>query len=449
VNGLASALRPKRISDWLVALDAQLWLRAAAALLAFVLIGVAAVWVANEIQVRGDWPAYTDMDLYLDAARELSHGRNPYDAPDQGLHRYPYPPLFAELIAVFAAVFGASAGYVWIVTTALFLLVSVWLMSRRFGFAAPAHLALLGAGLLLIGRTARADLMHGQLNFMLLLLLLLGLMAWRARRMWAAGAFWAVAICCKPFLGVVVFFLVRQKSWKAALATVAFSAILFWSSFLPTYPNVFDTFESWRETTRHYASIEYAANPLNQSFYALGLRLFTSNDYSEAWLIATPLALALLALAAVVAIATFWIIAAPGRAAAPDEAGAFDLLRFGAALAALLSIGPVTEGDHMFMVLPGVVGAMALTWRRIRADSPRQGLWIAMATAWLVLALVLAWPRQLLLYFGDESTWVHLRGAGILLSGAYGVLLLTAAVFTAIVIRREFAVTRPGRPAAA
>jgi len=433
----ASALRAKQVSDQLIALDAQLWLRVAATLSALAMMAVTAVWVAHEIQVRGDWPAYTDMGLYLHAADEFTHGRNPYDDVDQGLHRYPYPPLFAEMIAGFVAVFGSFAGYVWIAATGVFFVLSVWLMGRRFGFHTPTHLLLLAAGVLLVGRMARMDLMHGQLNFMLLLLLVLGLMAWRSERTWLASAIWAVAICCKPFLGVIVFFLARQRDWKGALATFALSGAIFWASFLPTFPNVLETFEAWRETTRHYASFEYAANPLNQSFYALGLRLFTDNDFSQPWLVAPPLALAVPALGGLIALIVFWRVSARRRAVPADEAGAFDLLRFGAALAALLSIGPVTEGDHLYFVLPAIVGSLVLTWRRVRAEAPHQRLWLLTTAAWLVVALFLAWPRQLLLHFAEEPSWAALRGAGILLSGAHAVLLLVPASLTALVLRRD------------
>ncbi|MBC7767919.1 MAG: DUF2029 domain-containing protein [Phycisphaerales bacterium] len=426
-----------KLSELIVSFDARPWARAVIAALALALIGVTAVWVIHEILIRENWPAYTDMGLYLDAANEIAHGRDPYAGDDLGLHRYPYPPLFAGLIAVLVAIFGSAASYVWITATAVFFVATLWLINRRFGFTAPLHWILLGAGLLLIGRTARIDLMHGQLNFMLMLLLVMGLLSWRAERVRLASVLWAVAICCKPFLGVIVLFLLRQGAWKTALMTFVLSGVIFWASFLPTFPNVFDTFQSWRETTQHYASPAYAANPLNQSFYALGLRLFTVNDFSQPWADAPILAFLVPALAALAAGFVFWITAAPQKHGAAHEAGAYLLLRFGAALAALLSLGPVTEGDHLFFVLPGLFGAMALTWSRVRAQSADQLLWIGVTAAWLLLAAVLAWPRQLLLYFGDEASWAHLKGAGILLSGANAFLLMGAAAPTAIALRRE------------
>mgnify|MGYP000703188304 CR=1 FL=1 len=435
VSTLRLASLPKALSDLLLRLDRIRLLRVALVVVALALAGVAAVWVAGTIMARGNWPAYTDMGLYLDAADELANGRNPYVGADLGLHRYPYPPLFAEIIAVLVAIFGPYASFVWIISGGAFLVASMWIMCRRFGFSVPMHWVLLASGVLLVGRTARVDLMHGQLNFMLLLLLVTGLLSWRAQRTWTASVLWAIAICCKPFLGVVVFFLFRAGSPKTAVTTLGLSALIFGLSFLPTFPDVFETFQSWRDTTQHYASPLYAANPLNQSFYALGLRLFTDNDFSQPWLVSPFLAAAVPVLALILAALVFWVAARP-RTASADEEGMLTLTRFGAALGAVMSLGPVTEGDHLYFVLPGAIGAFALTWRRVREDSPAARPWLIASAAWLVLVTVLAWPRELLLYFGDPETWVHLRGAGILLSGANGILLLTAASLTALALRK-------------
>jgi len=436
VDTIRLASLPKALSDLLVKLDRMRPLQIALIVIALALVGVAVVWVAGAIAARGDWPAYTDMGLYLDAADELAHGRNPYVGADLGLHRYPYPPLFAEIVAVLVAIFGPYASFVWIVSGGVFLAASMWLMCRRFGFSVPMHWVLLASGLLLVGRTARVDLMHGQLNFMLLLLLVTGLLSWRAQRTWTASVLWAIAICCKPFLGVVVFFLLRAASTKTALTTLGLSGLIFGLSFLPTYPDVFETFQSWRDTTQHYASPLYAANPLNQSFYALGLRLFTENDFSQPWLVSPFLAAAVPVLAFILAALVFWVAARP-RAASAEEEGMLTLTRFGAALDAVMSLGPVTEGDHLYFVLPGAIGAFALTWRRVRENSPTATPWLIASAAWLVLVTVLAWPRELLLYFGSPESWVHLRGAGIVLSGANGIMLLTAGGLTALALHKS------------
>lgn len=435
----------KRLSDVLIRIDRAPALHIGLIVVAVALIGVTTAWVVGEIAERGDWPAYTDMGLYLDAADELAHGRNPYVGADLGLHRYPYPPLFAEIVAVLVAIFGPYAAFFWIVSGGVFLLASMWLMCRRFGFTIPWHWVLLASAVLLIGRTARVDLMHGQLNFMLLLLLITGLLSWRAKRTWTAGLLWAIAICCKPFLGVVVFFLLRAGSTKTAVTTLGLSALIFGLSFLPTFPDVFETFQSWRDTTQHYASPLYAANPLNQSFYALGLRLFTENDFSQPWLVSPLLATAVPVLAFIMAALAFWVAARP-RAASTEEEGMLTLARLGAALGAVMSLGPVTEGDHLYFVLPGAIGAFALTWRRVREDSPAATTWLIACVAWLVLVTVLAWPRELLLYFGAPETWVHLRGAGILLSGANGIMLLLAAGLTARALHTDGAFTFEDRP---
>lgn len=428
---------PRRLATWLSEAEkSRLWRWAVFALgVAAVLVSVA--WVVSEILEWRTWPESTDMELYLHAAGRVASGLDPYSDSVGALHRYPYPPLFADLLAVLMALFGRmGAAWLWVFASIGFAIGGVALLCRRFGFATPLHWIALAAGIVLIGHVGRADLLHGQVNFFLFLLLVSGFVCWYEGRVRAAAVLWAVVLCCKPFLGIVVFFLLRRSDWSAALWTVAVSAVLFAASFLPTFPNLLEAFGHWREVTQFYSSPAYASNPLDQSWYGFALRAFTQNAFSQPWTIAPLMVPVTLAIAAVVGVTAFWVNAAPVTTTDPAEVGARNLLSFGAALAALLGLSPVTEGDHLYYVMPGIIGAIVIAWLRLRSGV-RWRLWLAVAASWAPVTAYIAWPRQSLVFFSEPSTWAQLHGLGIFISAACAISLMIPAVVTAIALRTE------------
>src|SRR5690606_28604845 len=105
----------------------------------------------------------------------ILQGRSPYAPSAEAFHRYPYPPLFADVLAVLTALFGhAGAAGVWIVLQAVALVAVAVLLTRRGGVSLAIPWVVLICGALFVARAARSDLYHGQLNFLLLLLLLAG-----------------------------------------------------------------------------------------------------------------------------------------------------------------------------------------------------------------------------------------------------------------------------------
>jgi hypothetical protein len=428
----------------------HLW-RLAVLGVAVLMIGVSFAWVISEILERRDWPAFTDMELYLHAASQLAAGIDPYADSVDALHRYPYPPLFADLLALLVAIFGRmGAAWLWIGLGGVFALTAIWTLMRGCGFRVPIHWTIFAAGVVMLGHVGRADLMHGQINFFLFALLALGFAQWRQGNTRAASVLWAVMICCKPFLGIVVFFLLRRADWRAAIWTLGLSAVIFAASFLPTFPNVLETLSSWRQVSQFYSSPAYASNPLDQSFYGLALRLFTANEFSQPWVVAPILAPIMLLLVGAVAFTAFFINASPANSGEGDERAPRIMLQFGAALAALMGLGPVTEGDHLFYILPGVIGVLVIAWRRVQSGVNWK-LWLGAAAAWAPVTAYIAWPKQSLVFFAEPSTWVHLNGAGVLLSGACGISLLLAAIVTAFAFEteRRAPVTRSGELAPA
>lgn len=415
------------------------------------LMGASAAWVIKQIIAHPEWPAGVDMGLYLRAADAVSHGTSLYAGDAGEFHRYPYPPLFADVLALLTALLGDQlAAFVWMGAGGVFLVAALFLIMRRFGFSTPVHWIALIAGALLVGRSGRAEIYHGQVNFALLLLLVAGLMCWRSGRARLASVLWAAMICFKPFLGVVVLFLLRRGDWRTAAMTFVLSGVIFALSFLPMHADLIGAFLGWRETTQHYAAPAYAANPLNQSFYGLLLRLFTDNAFSRAWAdlpFLVPLGLAALAIIAAMA----FLALAQKDELSKEESPTRDLICLSAALAAIMSLGPVTEGNHLYFFLPAAIGVGVLGLRRWRENAPRRGLWAAAAAAWGLLMLGPLWPKLTPLHFASPESWNLLEGFGILLSGHGGILLLTAAACTAATLqceRRDHAAGRAGAGAA-
>lgn len=410
--------------------------RALVLLVGVTLTGASIAWAVREFANHQAWPDDTDMSIYLEAADAAARGANPYAGSAGDYHRYPYPPLFADFLAVLVALFGdRGAALVWMAVSAAALIGAVVMLTRSFGLRLPLPWVALACGVLFLGRAARADLYHGQLNFVLLFLLVAGFSQWRAGRGHWASALWAIMICFKPFLGIVVLFQLQQRDWRGAALTFVFSGCLFLLSFLPLYNDIIGSFWGWRETTQHYASPEWAINPLNHSFYGLFLRLFVENEYSRAWLHAPALVAVGVAVAAALALAAIVRLPRPNPSAPASDTAV--LLCLGVVVAAIMSVGPITEGDHLFFPLPGVVAACVLTWRRVAEGARNAGLWLLTSAAWGGVLVLPLYPKRFLLHFVDAETWRVLEGPGTLLSAWPSFFLIAAALLSAHLLWRE------------
>jgi hypothetical protein len=423
----------RKLQAWLESLD-----RSARGRLAIAAVGAAGIlvsigWIVREFGYNTNWPEGTDMGLYLAAADAVSAGQSPYT---NAFHRYPYPPLFADFLAVLAAVLRdpVAVTFVWVAVSVVAAIVSIALVCKAFGPRIAIPWIVFFSGVVLLGRSARTDLYHGQLNFPLLLLLVAGFLAWRNGRNTLASVLWAIMMCGKPFLGIVVFFMARQGDWAGAARTVIMGATLFALSFLPFLGNAVEVFGDWREATQHYASAEWAVNPLNQSFHGLTLRLFTDNEFSRPWIVAPGLAAFLVAALGLIAAI---VIFAGTAGRSKEEPGEYALLRLGIMIGGAMSVGPILEGDHLFFMLPGAFGAWAIAWCKVAIGAPRAGLWLAVSVAWAAALLPALSPWRLIMHFADPATWDRLQGVGILLSGFVAFALLAAVVLSTIALRQE------------
>ncbi|WP_374575558.1 glycosyltransferase family 87 protein [Phenylobacterium sp.] len=408
-------------------------------------VGVWRVWR----QLSGDaaWPENHDFGLYLKAAQALWQGQNPYAAGLYGLDPYAYPPLIADIVAALAKVFGAGAlKVVWTALCGGALAASIALLLRGFGARLDWRWVILALGVALLGRTARSDLYHGQVNFFILLFLVSGLWL-RDKGLWLAAALsWAVMADFKPFMGVVVLLSLGRREWKLAAATFVLSGLIFAASFLPAIAVLKETFLGWMASSRYYTAFDFSVQPNHQSLWSLFLRMFNENRYGGHWLDAAWLTPALIVPITALLV---WLLAQalPRRAptASAAEAGGLSLLEAGMVLAAWMCVAPTTEGDHILLVVPGLVGAAMLAKSRLADRTPSAPLWAAALASWALVTMKLALPFQSPTAFLTESSWALLKGPGVLLSGYDGFCLFAAVLFAALALRAE----RRSLPAAA
>lgn len=409
-------------------------------------IGLAAVvkaWLA--------WPPYpdaggldlvsnTDFDLYILAADNLT--TNPYRVDLwTGMDRYGYPPLLADVLAGLKAVLGVHlVAPVWVALCAGALVGAMVLMARGFGAKLGWHWIVLAVGVVFLGRLVRMDLYHGQVNVIVLVLLVGGVLLRAQGRVIAASVAFAVMMSLKPFMGCVVIYFALRADWRMVAWGLGMGTAVFVASFVPTWPGVIEAWEGWRANTHHFTSPPFVTKPDNQSMYGMFLRMFTETKYGTPWINAPQLVPAFMAIA--IAIATS--LAVLGL----HVAGGADRPRIGPKPAVLLLecmmiyalvafCGPLTEGNHIILALAGLGAALIVGFERMQAWSKNSVLWVAAIIAWALPCLFVVVPKAMWFTLGEPGVWSDVDGWKILLSGRCGLLLLGAGGLTALAMWRE------------
>jgi alpha-1,2-mannosyltransferase len=224
----------------------------------FALAVLACIWFAfhglmEAIDVNG-----SDFTIYWDAGRAVLEGRDP-----RFVHGYIYLPFFALCMAPLALLPYAWAAVVW---QAASLAVLVWItravvdLVRADGLAARPWLE--WAPLVCVLRLADSNFGNGQVNILILALVLLGVRAWvgdhaAGARERSAGAWLGFAAALKilpGFLGVV---LVVRRSWRAlaVLVATALACVLLVPAIVPGWSaNLTQIHGWWLQETRPYLS---------------------------------------------------------------------------------------------------------------------------------------------------------------------------------------------------
>ncbi|RZU73776.1 alpha-1,2-mannosyltransferase [Micromonospora kangleipakensis] len=321
---------------------------------------------------------FFDLKIYMRAMDWWAAGHPLYDyvQPDrvQGALYFTYPPLSALLLRPFALLpLGATVAIFTILTGIGVMVTTRWLVLPVVERHHLPRLFSLTVAVLLIFavESTRETITFGQINMLLVVLILADLLfAVPQGRRWA-GVGVGLATALKLFPGIFILYLLATRRWRAAAvaAATATVATLLAAAVAPADSWRFWTHELW--ATDRVGRTDYTGN---QSLFGLLSRITAPEKPSQIpWLL----------LVVVVAGYGLW------RAARAARAG--DALA-GLTLTGLVGglVSPITWTHHLYWFIPAVVvlvGA-ALDMDRGTAEGVRQRRWLltlAIGTAFVII----------------------------------------------------------------
>jgi hypothetical protein len=138
----------------------------------------------------------------------------------------PHPPTAGLLALPFSFLSYQAAAAAWLVLELACLPVLVWLLGRSQGIRLSVWSSAFAAVALIGWYPIAADLYHGQLTVVQLLLLASACVAVGAGRQRAAGIFLALATLVKPFLWPLLLLVMLRREWRIALSAAATAGVL-------------------------------------------------------------------------------------------------------------------------------------------------------------------------------------------------------------------------------
>jgi alpha-1,2-mannosyltransferase len=286
---------------------------------------------------------FFDLRIYVSAMRWWVDGHDLYDyvQPDrvQGALYFTYPPLAALLLRPLAYVpVGATIAVLTTATVAALAVTTWWLVAPVADrLRVPRwYAAGVAVPLAVVLEPMRETLAFGQINMLLILLILADLLVGVPRNARWAGAGIGLATALKLVPGIfIAYLLVTRRGRAAAVAGgTAVTATLVAAALTPRA-----SWQFWTDAlsrTDRVGRIDYTAN---QSLLGLFARLSAPDDPSRAvWLVA----------AALVAAYGLWRAARAARVG--DEVA-------GLTLAGLVGglISPITWDHHLYWFIPALV----------------------------------------------------------------------------------------------
>jgi alpha-1,2-mannosyltransferase len=302
-----------------------------------------AIAVGTGLWVYGNQHDFFDLKIYVAATRWWTDGRDLYDyaQPDrlQGLLYFTYPPFAALLLLPFAVMDFDLAVALFTAGTALAVAVTTWWLvapvARERGW--PRWFAVgLALPLVFAIEPIRETITLGQINMLLIVLILADLLFAVPGRWRLAGAGIGLATALKLFPGIfIVYLLVTRRFRAAAVASAtAAGATLLAAAAAPRASWQFWTDALW--STERVGRLDYTAN---QSLQGLLARLSAPQPPSRAvWLVLVVLVMA------------FGLWRAARAARAGDEVAGLTLTGLVAAL-----ISPITWTHHVYWFVPALV----------------------------------------------------------------------------------------------
>lgn len=370
---------------------------------AVIVTSVALALVAQAVYTRDPYWSLrwtVDLKVYLASGQAVRDGRSLYDlvvvSPLYGPMKYTYPPIAALTIFTPLSFLPLGiAGLLWNVTSLIALGAVVWLSLGIAGVRDRKVLTIAGLVLVALLLPVRVQLIAGQINAFLLLLVLLD---FRFDSKWrGVGIGVAAGLKVTPLIFIAYLLVTRQ--WAAArTATLAFAGTVGLGFLLAPA----DSLRYWGGLVLESSRVAEVYVTPNQSLSGAIARALGTTGFAGSWLV-------VLAAVAVLGLAVAWFAHRRGS----------DFLGFSAAAITSLLVSPVSWEHHWVWVVP------LLVWLAVRAHQQRSpGLAVVAA----VLAVVFTVRWFALLGVAEEpppatelSLWQHVAAG---LWPATGLLLL-------------------------
>ncbi|RLP99580.1 glycosyltransferase 87 family protein [Micromonospora sp. CV4] len=326
---------------------------------------VALIAVLPALYLPGLVHNFFDLKIYMSAMDwwRVGHPLYDYVQPDrvQGELYFTYPPFSALLLWPFGLLkLGTTVTIFTVLTVLAVVLTTRWLVMPVIArHNLPRTFTLCVAVLLVLAvESTRETLTFGQINMLLVVLILADLLfAVPQARRWA-GVGIGLATALKLFPGIFIVYLLATRRWRAAVvaSATAAAATLLAAAIAPSDSWRFWTHELW--DTDRVGRTDYVGN---QSLFGL-LSRFTAPEKPERllWLLVV----------AVVAVYGLWRAARAARAG--DALTGLTLTGLVGSLAS-----PITWTHHIYWFVPAVVLLADAALSADRPDEARRRRWLA------------------------------------------------------------------------
>jgi alpha-1,2-mannosyltransferase len=299
--------------------------------------------VVPALYLLGTTHNFFDLKIYMNAMRWWSAGHPLYDYVQadrvQGELYFTYPPFTALLLRPFAGLTLGATVTIFTILTSIAIGVTTWWLVTPIAdrrnlprwFAAGMAIPLVFAA-----ESTRETITFGQINMLLVVLILGDLLFAVPRKAWWAGVGIGLATALKLYPGIFIVYLLATRRWReAAVASVASAvATLLAAAIVPDDSWRFWTHDLW--ATNRVGRTDYTGN---QSLFGL-LSRFSVPD--------KPDRLLWLVLVAVVATYGLWRAARASRGG--DEMAGLALTGLVGAL-----VSPISWTHHVYWFLPAIL----------------------------------------------------------------------------------------------
>ncbi|WP_326560641.1 glycosyltransferase family 87 protein [Micromonospora sp. NBC_01796] len=309
----------------------------------WLVVAVALAAVVPVIYLLGTPHNFFDLKIYMSAMRWWANGNPLYDyaQPDrvQGELYFTYPPFTALLMRPFAGLPLGATVTIFTIFTVLAVIVTTWWLimsiADRRGF--PRWLAAVVAiPLVFAAESTRETITFGQINMLLVVLILGDLLFAVPRNSRWAGVGVGLATALKLYPGIFIIYFLTTRRWREAAVASASAAVatLLAAAIAPGDSWRFWTHELW--ATGRVGRTDYTGN---QSLFGLLSRITVPEKPDQ-----------LLWLALVAVVGGFGLWRASRAARGGDELSGLALTGLVGALAS-----PISWTHHVYWFIPAVL----------------------------------------------------------------------------------------------